>query len=238
VSPTLQLTTGIMESVRLKEMGQLRILKINPDWDMPIPTPTTQIRKLRKTAQLTLFISSYAPLFILIIIRQLGENIGYMHWSGITFTAVLVMIQKFGLSIFLVLLLLFGTFGYLITFKNLEKTAENGDVVSLKDVKNKNSEAIGYIATYIIPFLFQSFESFFEIFAVIFLLYIIYRIYINSTMLLINPLLSIKYAIYEVEYETNGKKCNGLVISKDKYLMEDTTVKLYEIGHKLYYLTK
>jgi len=193
---------------------------------------------LQGLAQFTLFISSYSPLFVLIIIRQLFGNWSYLNSGNLDWPGFVLFAKKFGLSTVLLFLLIVGWVGYKITFSNLEKNAPNGDIVWLRNIKNKNSEAIGYIATYIIPFLFQSYESFYEIFAVIFLLYIIYRLYINSTMLLINPILSIKYAIYEVDYEKNGKMCNGFMVSKHKYLEEDTTVKIYEIGHKLFYLTQ
>ncbi len=53
--------------------------------------------------------------------------------------------------------------------------------------------------------------------------------------ILINPFLSIWYAIYEIEFDEGGKLRNGLVISNDKYLQEETEVKLYEIGYKLYF---
>ena len=71
----------------------------------------------------------------------------------------------------------------------------------------------------------------------LFLMAIIYRIYINSSLLLINPLLSFKFAIYEIEYVENEKNKNGLIISRNKYLQDDADIKIYEIGHKLYFAT-
>ncbi|MDR1347717.1 MAG: hypothetical protein LBJ63_04700, partial [Prevotellaceae bacterium] len=50
-----------------------------------------------------------------------------------------------------------GFWGYRVTFTNLERVATNGDIVTVQNVNNKNSESVGYIATYIIPFLFQGF---------------------------------------------------------------------------------
>jgi hypothetical protein len=173
----------------------------------------------------------------MLIFKQVFTNHSYLHWGDLDKEALVLFLQKFGLSFILSLIVIVGYIGYKITFSNLAKNADNGNLVWLKDVKNKNSEAIGYIATYIIPFLFQSFDSFYEIVSVLFLLLIIYRIYINSNMILINPILSFRYALFEIEYEWNGRKCNGLAVSPRKYLHEDSTVKLYEIGHKLFYLT-
>lgn len=64
---------------------------------------------------------------------------------------------------------------------------------------------------------------------------IIYRIYINSSLVLINPILSFRYAIYEIDYIENQRSRNGIVISKEKYLQEDEIIKIYAIGHKMYY---
>lgn len=194
--------------------------------------------KLHAIAQFSLFVSSYLPLFLLIIIRQLYENSDYLHWADLTWDSVKLFGEKFGLSAVLIFLSSIGIFGYLKTLGNIEEVAKNGNPVNVIDVKNKNSESIGYIATYLIPFLFQSFNGWYECFSVVFLLIIIYRIYINSSLLLINPLLSFRFGIYEIEYEgQNGKKRNGLIISRNKYLQDDSKVKLYEIGPKLYFAT-
>lgn len=195
------------------------------------------MNSLHGLAQFALFVSSYSPLFILIIVRQISENWDFFNWAGFSVENIITFGSKFGLSSLLTLVLIVGLCGYSLTIANLEEVASNGFPVIVTDVKNKNSEAIGYIATYLIPFLFQSFNGWYECLSVLFLMAIIYRIYINSSLLLINPLLSIKFAIYEIEYRENNKTRNGLVISRDKYLQDDANIKIYEIGHKLFFAT-
>jgi hypothetical protein len=192
---------------------------------------------LHGIAQFALFVTSYFPLFFLIILRQVIENADYLVFSGFTITAVKVFLAKFGLSAILTIISILGLFGYLQTLGNIEEVSKNGHPVTIKDVKNKNSEAIGYIATYIIPFLFQSLNGWYECISVLFLLAIIYRIYINSSLLLINPILSFKFSIYEIEYLDGTKEKNGLIISRNKYLQDDEDIKIYEIGHKLFFAT-
>lgn len=194
-----------------------------------------KINNLHGVAQFTLFVTSYFPLFALIIIRQVSENIGYLNFGGFDWATIKLFVLKFGLSVILSVISIVGLFGYSKTLGNIKEVAENGRPVKIKDVKNKNSEAIGYIATYIIPFLFQSFSSWYECVSVLFLLGIIYRIYINSSLLLINPILSFKYSIYEIEYTDGNKEKNGLIISLEKYLQDEANIKIYEIGHKLYF---
>ncbi|MDR0505464.1 MAG: hypothetical protein LBH32_01415 [Dysgonamonadaceae bacterium] len=197
----------------------------------------TKVNNLKGMAQFVLFTTSYIPLFILIACKQISENFDFLSWGGLNFDAFFLCIQKFGLTIIAIIFSIFGFWGYKQTFKNLERVATNGDNVTVTYVDNKNSESIGYIATYIVPFLFQSFNGWYETFALIFLMIIIYRIYINSNLILINPVLSFKYSIFQIEYtQQDGKSKNALVISKNKYLSEDSVVKIYEIGFKLFYV--
>ncbi|PTD15046.1 hypothetical protein [Flavobacterium columnare] len=193
-------------------------------------------RKLYGISEFVLFITSYIPLFILILFKQFSENLQYLNWGGLEKKQIEVFITKFGFSTFLIAISLFSSIGCFLLFSNFNKNINNGENVILIDVKNRNSESIGYIATYIIPFIFQSFNNLYEIFAFLFLMLIIYRIYINSNLLLINPILSFVYSIYEVEYqEQNGKKRNGLIIIKDKHIDEETMITIYSIGHKLFF---
>jgi len=198
-------------------------------------TNKSNTNNLHSIAQFALFVTSYSPLFILIIIRQLSENSDFLNFGNFDWISIKLFFSKFSLSIILIIVSIIGLFGYHVTIGNIEEVSENGRPVKITDVKNKNSEAIGYIATYIIPFLFQSFNGWYECFSVLFLLCIIYRIYINSSLLLINPILSFRFSVYEIEYLDGSKEKNGLMISRDKYLQDDTEIKIYEIGHKLYF---
>jgi hypothetical protein len=191
--------------------------------------------KLHGIAQFVLFLTSYTPLFLLICFKQIYENSLFLNWDGLNFPAIIIFLQKFGLSLFLLIVSIFGISGCTLLFKNLEKDSKNGDNVTLTEINNRNSESIGYIATYIVPFLFQSFNGWYEITALLFLMIIIYRIYINSNLLIINPLLSFKYSIFEMEYEKGGKRRTGLIITKEKVMDEGSMIKIYPIGHKLFY---
>ena len=200
-----------------------------------MPERMNKTNSLHRMAQFSLFVSSYSPLFFLIILKQVTTNLDSLRWGGWETAALETFAKQFGLSSFLVLTLIVGWFGLYHTLENVREAAKNGPPSVLKSVNNKNSEAIGYIATYLIPFLFQSFSSIYDCFSVIFLLGIIYKIYINSSLLLINPLLSIKYSVYEVEFEVDKKIKKGMAISETRDLEDDAHVKLYEIGHKLFF---
>lgn len=191
---------------------------------------------LKGGAQFSLFITSYAPLFGLIILKQIHSNYTFLSWGGFSFETAICFVEKFGLSVILLLISVCGLYGAYKTLKRVDKlTMNNGIPYCITDIKNKNSEAINYIATYIIPFAFQQFSSWFDSVVVLIVILIIYRIYINSSLILVNPLLNIKYGLYDIEFKEKESIRKGLIVCKDKFLTEDENVKLYQIGHKMYY---
>lgn len=108
--------------------------------------------------------------------------------------------------------------------------------MTITNVSNRNSESIGYVATYIIPLVFQSFSSLYEVLAIIFIFAIIYSIYANSNMLLINPALNLfHYSIFEIQYKYKDKERTGLIIIHNSEVEEESIVNIYQIGFKLFY---
>ena len=143
------------------------------------------------------------------------------------------------MSTVLLILSVFGALGTLTLFSNLKSNLPNGSIVKVKKINNRNSEAIGYIATYIVPFFATNYSSWFDcvVFAVIIIL--IYIIYTNSSMILINPLLSIWYSLLEIEYTVVGDSSeethDALIITSTKDYKENINYQIYQIGFKLYY---
>ena len=109
---------------------------------------------LRTVPKLILFLTSYSPLFVCIIVRQLYYNRSFLHFAGFDKVSILCLLHKFGLSIFLGLVLVLVTFGTILFLKILRSSSKNGNNVTVKSISNKNAESIGYIATYItaVPF--------------------------------------------------------------------------------------
>lgn len=193
---------------------------------------------LRTVPKLILFLTSYSPLFVCIIVRQLYYNRSFLHFAGFNKTGILCLLQKFGLSIFLGFLLALVILGTIIFIKKLRSISKNGNNVTVKSISNKNAESIGYIATYIIPFLFQSLDELGDIIPLLILLIIIYRIYVTSSLLLVNPVLNCRYSLFEMEYEEKGDIKQGLMISPFRDIYESDNIKIFNIGYKLFYVNK
>ena len=106
-------------------------------------------------------------------------------------------------------------------------------------ISNRNSEAIGYVATYIVPFMASDLSSLFECGIFLIVMGLIYTIYANSNMIMINPLLNIRFSLLEVEYKIVGDKTDemhdALIITDTKDFKEKVNYDIYQIGFKLYY---
>ncbi|MBL8019715.1 MAG: hypothetical protein JNM27_08635 [Leptospirales bacterium] len=189
-----------------------------------------------RIVRVSLFIVSYAPLFILVIVKQTALALSTFSMCADPMTWAI----PFAMPAFLLLLICFGSVSTFLTLRNLETlTLSNGDIATIKSMNNKNSESISYIGTYILPFLFEDFSSVKNIISFVFLLYVIYRIYIKSSLMLVNPFVNIKYHIFEVEFMDHGSNVqrSGLALFPGS-LEEGNVVKIYRIGHKLYFIRR
>lgn len=201
----------------------------------------TRKHGLKGGARLSLFLVSYVPLFLILIIQQLYKYSDFLFWGGLNSEAIFCFIKYFGAVSILALASLFGALGLGILIKNVSRRAKSsGEAVTIVDIENKNSESISYLFTYLIPFVFQDLSDPISVLSITILLIVTYLIYTNSSMLLINPTISMWYSLYEIEYielSTQNKK-KGMILSKDKFLEEHDQVKLKRLGHRLYYSTE
>jgi hypothetical protein len=181
--------------------------------------------KLPFSVKLSMFISSYFPLFLIIILRQIEQNIDYFAFGGINPRAIKLFFLKFGISIILCFVSLYGLLGLYLFIRNMnETTKNNGHELVVNMIQNKNTESIGYIAAYLLPFVFQSYSSLFDILQLILILSVMYIIYSHSNLIVVNPLLNLKYSLYEIEYynkKSSEVKRNGIFIANCHYLEKD-----------------
>lgn len=192
---------------------------------------------LRTVPKLILFLTSYSPLFVCIIVRQLYYNRSYLHFAGFDKTSILCLLHKFGLSILLGLLLVLVTLGTILFLKILRSSSKMVIMLRLRVFQIKCRIYRLYSNLYH-TILFQSFDELGDIIPLLILLIIIYRIYVTSSLLLVNPVLNCKYSLFEMEYEEQGQRKQGLMISPFRDIYESDNIKIYNIGYKLFYVNK
>ena len=186
-------------------------------------------------APFVLFLSSYMPLFVLIIVRQCMSNLAYMNWAGFSYDSVYNLVKYFGVSILCTFFVVYGLYGTYKTFKRLDEKVENGNIVKVKEVSSINDEPLAYMATYIIPILFQNYSNLIDFLTLFVVFYVIYRLYIRSRLILVNPILNMKYSIYNIKYYDGNIERQGILISKDKSVYEEDKIKIYNVGYQLFY---
>jgi hypothetical protein len=194
--------------------------------------------KLPSHVKMVLFCTSYIPLFSIIMMKQLFENSEYLHFSGFTSDALNVFISNFAVTTILAFLCTYGLIGiiaFVINMRNASKVS--GHQYTIKHVQNKNTESIGYIATYLVPFMFQGFSSAFEIYSFFLLLTVMYIIYTHSTLIVVNPILNLKYSLYDIQFidEKSGRELEGTFIIDSHYAQAGDLIIAKDLGSNLFY---
>lgn len=193
-----------------------------------------RINNLNWWAQLSLFGISYSPLFFILGVKILYSRSEYLHWGGLNINALILFVEQFWVVILVSFILIFSVIGTTILLKNINDVAKNNSQnIIVKNIVDKNIETINYIATYIIPFVYDV-QSNFDILIMLLIFIVIYFIFVNSSLVVVNPILAIWYGLYEVECEVGNKTKSIIVISKNKYLIEGDEINIYPIGRKLY----
>ncbi len=199
--------------------------------------------ELRKPIKFCLFAASYAPLFLLIVLRRLYEGRKFLHWAGFHKSTISVAAREFWLVYFLLAVVAASSAILIYFLKSFpQQIKQNGSRVKVEDINNKNSEAIGYISTYLVPMLFNDYTDLYSVVVPFILLLVIWQLYVNSTLLGINPTLNFfGYALYEItfddrsDYSTAPRTRSGLVIIRSSDVQEDDHLLLKRIAHKLYF---
>ena len=136
----------------------------------------TKVNSMIGMAPLVLFLSSYVPLFAIILIRQCLSNYEYLNWGGLNIDALFCMLRYFSMSIFCFILILFGLIGTSLTLKHVEEKVENGNSVKITEISSMNDEPLAYVATYIIPIMFEDYSNLTDCITIVGIFYVVYRL--------------------------------------------------------------
>ena len=167
--------------------------------------------KLQFGARFSLFIVSYLPLFFIMCFVQVYNYYSYLNWGGLSYESFITFIRYFGAVTVLMVLSIFGIIGFFIFLNNVKRRCNtSGRTIKVVDIENKNSESISYLFTYVIPFVFQDLSSLTNVVSITILLLVTCLIYVNSSMILINPTISIKYTLYQRKVDAKCRRVNGV----------------------------
>ena len=160
----------------------------------------------RISTRLVLFLSSYAPLFLILGVRTSVENLAL----AVFFYALAVL-----------------SVTALVLFINTAKNYSPHNVVVAR-VESRGAELTSYIVTYLLPFVAVSLNDLATTVSLAILLGVIAIVYVQSNLIHINPLLNILgYHLFEAEIE--GGKSTAL-ISRNAYVRGGSTIEVVSLG--------
>jgi hypothetical protein len=133
----------------------------------------------------------------------------------------------FGLSM---LLLSLSSVGILLFY--LKSAATLGiDRVVVEKITGKDTEAMGYIVTYLIPFLDIKIDEPSNFISLLLLFAVVAVVYVHSNLIYINPTLNIlKYHLFEIEMQ--GGKTTAL-LSRRSFVERGSTISVISLGDQI-----
>lgn len=181
--------------------------------------------KLFLPARFALFITSYIPLFILLGVKDWAERmasctpqdsevntanpfssstlIQHINEVGIvrsTMDAVVFFFRAYTVSsICASIVFICGVISFLV-LKNLKKHAAMCHVYAVVSMENQSSNAAAYMASYIVPLALMQSNWLYNSILLLVVMLILFVIFCNSDLLLVNPVLCLRYAIFKISY--------------------------------------
>lgn len=158
-----------------------------------------------------------------------------MFFSSYTLLFLALAIKNYTLSV-IWLMLLISIVGVVATSLIL-KTKINPDSHRVEAVQVKNEQVLGYLATYILPFLSFNLEKANDQIALLIIFISIGILYIKADLLYINPILMLLgYNIYEVTFEDG--KTRILITKKTQYDIKGKIINFYELEDRVLIIEK
>ena len=156
-----------------------------------------------------LFLSSYAPLFLIMAVKY-----GSLH-------------RYFALSMVLV-----GAISVLLLLFYLKQSATLAvDRVVVEKISGKDTEAMSYIVTYLIPFLDIKLDEVSSSVSLLLLFVVIAVLYVHSNLIYINPTLNLLgYHLFEIELEDG---MTSALLSERRFVERGVSIPVVSLGEQI-----
>lgn len=185
-----------------------------------------------------LFICSYYPLFILIILNTLDES-RYFILANQLYSRRVVMLFT------VIILLITFYFAFKLSKEFLiNKTVKRNQLsykyfVGIKPIKN--DVLTNYVVTLFIPLIAINITSSIDLVIISILVIIIFVIFMQGNLIYINPLIFLRYNAYECRVSEDEKlldHANIIIITKNPLskFIKGSNLKMYRISESIYFV--
>ena len=119
-----------------------------------------------------------------------------------------------------------------VNFGRLPQIMDLPNLIEVQIKSEKNTEMLGFLLTYIVPFSITFENGLYDLFAFCLLFILLLHVYIKTSLFCINPLLnySFGYNIYEIEMHD----MNGFLLTTRKHRNVNKLIKIYKITDDLW----
>lgn len=174
--------------------------------------------------RIMLYVSSYIPLYILLILKNIVERIKTLSGFFLQLKTATFFDEINDYA--LVVLFLMTVVSVIYLFRLTKKT-DGSHIYEVKEVNDQTGTVyFNYISVYLLSCIGLSLNSMADVFVLIFLMLLIGFIYVSNRMTYMNPVLQLlQYRIYEgalISLSTNDEIKNAVVICPKGLIIEES----------------
>lgn len=160
--------------------------------------------------RVVLFLSSYTPLFLIMAIKY-GPAHRYFALSMVLLAVISVVLLLFYLK---------------------QSASLAVDHVIVEKISGRDSEAMSYIVTYLIPFLDIQLDEISSAVSLLLLFLVVGILYVHSNLIYINPTLNLlRYHLFEIEIE--GGMTSAL-LSRRRFVERGASIPVVSLGEQIF----
>jgi hypothetical protein len=154
--------------------------------------------------RLLLFLSSYAPLFLVLAYLNRSTPAAWLILGGVVLVSVT---------------------GLVLVFRSL---SNNGPQIKVKRATPKDGDVMAYVTGYLLPFLDVDLSDTDQVIVSLVFLAVLGTVYVNSSMLFVNPLLSLaRFHTFDVTDENDDVYS---VITRRNDFARDTVLTPHQVS--------
>lgn len=175
--------------------------------------------KLKFIPSLLIFISSYFPLSLIFVIKDLDES-SFLPNHSIIAAAISIIAL---LSCLVVLV--------------AARKITNGIPVIISKVSNKSGDMFTYTIPYMISFYNFNLGDWKTLLSLLVFMTIMFALSYRTQSMFINPVLALaRYGLYDCQLKDGNREKQGLLISKEPFLIGDTCI-IQDLSYFLYFVS-
>lgn len=173
--------------------------------------------KLRPLVSLTLFLSAYSPLMLILVVKNIDLNARYLFGDPL-------------ISGILMLVAIASSWMTLSTVKEVD----GGLLVEVTKAANKSGDMFGYTIPYMLSFMRIDFGDWQTLISLLLFMSVLFVMAYRTQTVFINPVLAVAgYMLIDCTFKRDSKETQAMVVTREPIAIGDT-IRIDQLSHYLY----